>query len=141
MAEYHFKRALSINNRSSVLHCNLGMLLHANKKPFEALATLEKAFQIDPSNPQARFQRAKIWISMERFQDALQELQLVRDHVPRESSVQFMLGTVFKKLGKTEEAMRCFLTALDLEPKDNNMIKQAIDRLEGPDVDEEASTF
>ena len=141
MAEYHFKRALAINTQSSVLLCNLGMLQHVNKKPFEALATLERAFQLDPRNPQARFQRAKIFMSMERYDDALKDLLSVRNHVPRESSVQFMLGNVYKKLGQIQEAMRCYMTALDLEPKDNNMIKSAIDKLEEDDADEEVSAF
>ena len=141
LAEYHFKRALALNKQSSVLHCNLGMLQHANKKPFEALATLELAFPLDHRNPQARFQRAKIFLSMERYEDALKDLILVRNHVPRESSVQFMMGNVHKKLGQVEEAMRCYMSALDLEPKDNNVIKSAIDKLEEPDTEEEVSTF
>ena len=37
--------------------------------------------------------------------------------------------------------MRAFLTALDLDPKDNNLIKAAIDRLDEPDVDEDVSGF
>jgi len=139
LAEYHFRRALSINTQSSVLHCNLGMLQHANNKPFEALATLERAFQLEPSNPQARFQRAKIWISMERYEDALSELERVRDNVPRESSVQYIMGNVCKKLGRTEQAMRCYMTALDLDPKDSNLIKAAIDKLDEPDIDEEVA--
>ena len=141
LAEYHFKRAIAINKKSSVLHCNLGMLQHVNKKPFEALATLERAFHLDPCNPQARFQRAKIFISLDRFQEALKDLKIVRDHVPRESSVLFMMGNTYKKLGKVEDAMRCYMNALDLEPKDNNMIKSAIDKLEEPDIEEEVSAF
>ena len=41
LAEYHFRRALSINAQSSVLHCYLGMVLHANKKCEEALDLLQ----------------------------------------------------------------------------------------------------
>ena len=51
------------------------------------------------------------------------------------------MGRVLKRLGRPEEAMRAFLTALDLDPKDNNLIKAAIDRLDEPDVDEDVSGF
>lgn len=34
-----------------------------------------------------------------------------------------------------------FVMALDLDPKDNNLIKAAIDRLDEPDVEEDASGF
>lgn len=40
MAEYHFRRALSINDRSSVLRCYLGMALHKLKRNTEALDML-----------------------------------------------------------------------------------------------------
>ena len=40
MAEYHFRRALSINDRSSVLRCYLGMALHKLKRNPEALDML-----------------------------------------------------------------------------------------------------
>ena len=40
MAEYHFRRALSINHRSSVLRCYLGMALHKLKRSPEALDML-----------------------------------------------------------------------------------------------------
>jgi anaphase-promoting complex subunit 3 len=32
LAEYHFRRAIAINPRSSVLYCYLGMVLGANNK-------------------------------------------------------------------------------------------------------------
>lgn len=141
LAEYHFKRALTLNSQSSVLYCHLGMVQHANGKPYEALNTLGLAFRLDPRNPQARFQRANIFMSMDRPLEALEELEKVRDAAPREASVHFTMGKVLKRLGRTELAMRCFLTALDLDPKDNNLIKAAMDRLDEPDVDDEVSTF
>ena len=51
------------------------------------------------------------------------------------------MGKVHKRLGQPAKAMRCFLTALDLDPKDNNLIKAAMDRLDEPDVEEEQSVF
>lgn len=141
LAEYHFHKALSINPQSSVLHCHLGMAQHANGKPQEALDTLSNAFRVDPRNPQARYQRATIWMSMDKPKQALAEFEKVRDAAPRESSVHFAMGRVLKRLGRQGEAMRCFLTALDLDPKDNNLIKAAIDRLDEPDIDEDVSAF
>uniref|UniRef100_A0A7S4N5K4 Uncharacterized protein n=1 Tax=Odontella aurita TaxID=265563 RepID=A0A7S4N5K4_9STRA len=141
LAEYHFRRALSVNPQSSVLHCHLGMALHANGKPYEALDALAGAFRLDPRNPQARYQRATIWMSVDRPAEALTELERVRDAAPREASVHFAMGRVLKRLGRPDRAMRCFLTALDLDPKDNNLIKAAMDRLDEPDVDEDVSAF
>ena len=44
---------------------------------------------------------------------------------------------VNKHLGKIQAAMRHFLLALDLDPKDGNMVKAAIDRLDEAEEEEE----
>lgn len=141
LAEYHFQRALDINSQSSVLHCHLGMAQHQNGKTMEALETLAGAFMLDPRNPQAHYQRATIFMTLDRPEDALLELERVRAAAPREASVHFNMGKVHKRLGQPAKAMRCFLTALDLDPKDNNLIKAAMDRLDEPDIEEEVSVF
>lgn len=142
LAEYHFHRAVLINPQSSVLRCNLGMSQYSNGKSLQALNTLSEAFRLDPHNPQARFQRATIYLSLNRPEEALEELQKVRDAAPREATVHFAMGKVLKRLGRPEQAMRCFLTALDLDPKDNQLIKSAMDKLEEPDtLDEEVTAF
>jgi len=141
LAEYHFRQAISLNPQSSILYCHLGMVLHASKKELAALNCLDMAFSLDPANPQARFQRASVLISLDRYEEALDELISVRDHAPREAAVHFLIGKVYKRLGDTEQAMRSFVTALDLDPKDNNLIKAAIDRLDEQDVEEDVSGF
>ena len=141
LAEYHFHRAVTINPQSSVLRCNLGMSQYSNGKPLQALDTLAAAFRLDPHNPQARFQRATIYVALNRSEDALKELEKVRDAAPREATVHFAMGKVLKRLGRPEQAMRCFLTALDLDPKDNQLIKSAMDKLDEPDIDEEVTAF
>ncbi|KAJ1461799.1 hypothetical protein M885DRAFT_506926 [Pelagophyceae sp. CCMP2097] len=137
LAEYHFARALELNPQSSVLHCYLGMTLHASKQCSRALEHLRRAAKMEPANPQARFQCANVLISMDRYEEALEELQAVADHAPREASVHFLLGKVCKKLGRLDAAMMHFTYALDLDPKDNNLIKSAIDRLEDVDISDD----
>jgi anaphase-promoting complex subunit 3 len=141
LAEYHFQRALTINTQSSVLHCHLGMAQHSNNKPYQALDTLAGAFRLDPRNPQARYQRATIYMAMDRPHEALMELEKVRDAAPREATIHFAMGRVLKRIGRPEQAMRSFLIALDLDPKDANLIKAAMEKMDEPDVDEEVSAF
>lgn len=140
LAEYHFERAVSIHPGSSVLRCNLGMAQYANGKAYPALETLSEAFRLDPRNPQARFQRATIYSALHRPAEALAELKIVRDAAPREATVHFAMGKVLKRLGRPDEAMKCFLTAMDLDPKDNQLIKSAMDKLDEPDADEESTS-
>lgn len=139
MAEYHFRRAHVINNRSSVLQCYLGMSLHKLKRSAEALQVLGDAIMADPRNPLARFERAGVLAADGRLEEALNEFQALHDVVPREASVLFHMGKVFKRLGRIQDALAAFSEALDLQPPsaDTNLIKSAIDRVTQPDAEEE----
>lgn len=139
MAEYHFKRAQDINDRSSVLRCYLGMAEHKLKKNAQALESLGLAITADPRNPLARFERAMVLAADSRLEEALRELKALRDIAPREASVLFHIGKVLKKLGRTQDALEAFCDALDLQPPsaDTNLIKAAIDRVAVPDSEEE----
>ena len=61
-----------------------------------ALDTLAGAFRIDPRNPQALYQRATIFMALERPREALAELEKVRDAAPRGIGT-FLNGESVKK--------------------------------------------
>ena len=65
----------------------------------------------------------------------MEELQKGRSFAPRESSVHFLMGKVAKKMGRLDDAMHYFTTALYFHPKDNNVIKAAIERIHEADLD------
>ncbi|RXN00282.1 Cell division cycle protein 27-like [Acipenser ruthenus] len=131
LAEIHFKKALDINPQSSVLLCHFGM------KSEHALETLNKAISIDPKNPLCKFHRASILFANEKYKAALQELEELKQIVPKESLVYFLIGKVYKKLGQTHLALMNFSWAMDLDPKGaNNQIKEAIDKRYLPDDEE-----
>jgi anaphase-promoting complex subunit 3 len=131
LAEFHFRRALHINSRSSVLHCYLGMALHTLKKNGEALELLEQAIVADPKNPLPKYQKANVLMSEERYHDALAELEQLKEVAPRESSVYFLMGKIYKRLDMLERAIYHFCIALDLKPSasDVNLIKVRVSML------------
>ena len=139
MAEYHFRRALKINPRSSVLRCYTGMALAKLRRGREALAELAAAVAADPRNPLARFERAAALAGEERLEEALAELAALRDFAPREASVLFHMGKIYKRLGRVAEALAAFSAALDLQPPsaDTAVIKAAIERVASADAEEE----
>lgn len=128
LAEYHFHKACTINPQSSVLICHLGMAQNANGKPYESLETLAEV----GNSPQANYQRSLVYQSLERYEEALKELRQVNDAAPREAQIHFAMGRLHQRLGRTQKAMRCFLDALDLDPKDTNLIKSAMEKMEDP---------
>jgi hypothetical protein len=48
------------------------------------------------------------------------------------------MGTIHKKLGQRDDALRFFTLAYDLDPKDNGAIKSALERLQQPDFEDES---
>ena len=113
------------------------MALHANQKTMQALEMLSNAITIDPKNPLARFQKAQVLLSTEQYELALTELKQLVEMAPKEGSVYFVLGKVYKKLGDQSKAMVHLTRALDLSPKDAQQIKAAILNLEKEDNAEE----
>lgn len=67
---------------------------HALKKSDSALKTLGRAIDIDAKNPLCKFHRASVLFATERHQEALVELEELKDIVPKESLVYFLIGKV-----------------------------------------------
>jgi len=87
------------------------------RQPQKALQQYRRALEINPSFGIARFRSAKVLLSMQRFDAALDELKQLQDMAPDESNVHFMLGRVYKQLGNKSEALRHYTIAMNLDPK------------------------
>jgi anaphase-promoting complex subunit 3 len=73
------------------------------------------------------------------YRYALEELEALKEVAPREASVFFLMGRIYKKLDLPDQAMVNFSVALDLKPasSDVNLIKSAIEKLHVPDDSED----
>jgi anaphase-promoting complex subunit 3 len=65
----------------------------------------------------------------------LQEFLALRDLVPDEVNIQFMLGKLFKVTGNRAQAMKYFVNCLNLDAKAGHLIKESIERLDEPEDD------
>ncbi|KAK9275546.1 hypothetical protein L1049_022813 [Liquidambar formosana] len=134
-SEHHFRMAFQINPRSSVIMSYLGTALHALKRSEDALEMMERAILADKKNPLPMYQKANILVSMERFGEALEVLEELKEYAPRESSVYALMGKIYKRRNMHEKAMLHFGLALDLKPSATDVatIKAAIEKLHVPD--------
>lgn len=128
LAEIYYRKALAINRFSPILMCHVAVVQHATNNTNAALDTLNAAISVSPKNPLCKFERASILHSSERYQEALEELLELKQIVPKESPVYFLIGKVHNKLGNTHLALMHFSWAMDLDPKGaNSQIKDALD--------------
>ena len=118
LAEYHFKRAISIHPTSSVLQTYLGIVLNAYDryscihyfqclfviscvkrldKNTEAIMVLQQACKYDTRNTMLYFQLAHVLLkngSQQYLEDALTALNVVKEYAPKEPPVHSTLGEV-----------------------------------------------
>jgi anaphase-promoting complex subunit 3 len=130
LAELHFRKAIAIHPGSSVLWCFLGSILVKSSRFEEALDALDASIKLQANNPQARFQRAKVMLALNHWDDALEELEYVRDLVPREASVHMFLGKVYSQLKQRDKALVHYVAALDLDPKGATEVREAVNQLD-----------
>jgi hypothetical protein len=67
----------------------------------------------------------------------MEEIKSVRNFAPRDVLVHFTMGNIAKKLGHLNEAMKCYTTALYFHPKDNYIIRSAIDKINEADLEDD----
>lgn len=76
---------------------------------------------------------------IEQFEIALKELHTLRELAPKEPPIYFLLGKIYKKLKQPDKAMIYFTTAMDLDTKNVNTIKNAIEKLHIPDEEDDTN--
>ena len=134
----YFKNAIKINPRSSVLSTYLGMTYFHNRQPREALECFDIAEKMDPNNPLNRYQKATVLMSMNQLDKALSVLEELNVRVPREAPIHILIGKIYKRLGNKDKALAHYNAAMDLDPKEANMVKSLIDKLDREnDINEE----
>ncbi len=78
-------------------------------------------------------------MSLEKYEEALKVLLDLMVQVPKEAPIHIVIGKIYKKLGNVDKALQFFSKALDLDPKDTNMVKSLIDKIHSnTDINEDA---
>ncbi|GAA5843766.1 hypothetical protein JCM9279_000136 [Rhodotorula babjevae] len=145
LADYHFRRALEINPANTTLICCVGTVLEKLRRPREALEMYERAAVLAPESPLVRFKRVRLLIALQRYPSAEADLLALRHQAPTEPNVHYLLGKLYRVLGRKADMHRAFALAQDLEPRMASLIREQIERAlpeapTGMDVDESSRT-
>lgn len=128
-ADYHFRKAVSINPVNIILMCCVGMVLEKLGKKTLALRQYELANKLQPLSALPIFKKAQLLFSMQQFPQALKEFETVKELAPNEASVHFLLGQLYNIKKDKFLAIREFTIALNLDPKGNYLIREAMEML------------
>lgn len=115
------------------------MTKHSSNQRIEALNCFQKAEKLDPKNPLSKYQKATVLDALERYTEAKAVLEELSQMCPKEAPIHILLGKIYKKIGDLPSAKKHFETALDLDPKDTNMVKSLIEKIySSADVNDDA---
>jgi len=111
-ASEQFRAELAVDPANCTAHWRIGgVVLLKNGSPQEALAEINQALSACPSLTDARVDRARALIKLDRNAEALKDLEAAVKANPTEASVHFLLAKTYRTLGRTQEAqaeMRAF---------------------------------
>ena len=79
-------------------------ILEQRLDPEAALSNADKALALCPNLAQAKVDRARALIRMDRNEEAVKDLQAAEKITPEEPSIHFLLGQALRSLGRTTEA-------------------------------------
>ncbi|CAD0021548.1 unnamed protein product [Aureobasidium pullulans] len=135
-AQRHYRIAFGINPSNPVLAVCIGVIMEKLHQPQKALSQYTLALNLAPNSALARFKKARVLMSLRLYADALVELEVLKNLAPEEANVFFLLGKCFKGLGRRADSVRTFTTALNLDAKASQYIKEAMEALDDSDDDD-----
>lgn len=128
-ADFHFKKAVAINPINVILICCVGMVLEKLGKKSLALKQYDLASKLQPLSALPIFKKASLLFSLQQFDKALEQFELVKELAPNEASVHFLLAQLYNIQNDKYLAIREFTIALNLDPKGNYLIREAMEML------------
>ena len=100
-----FQAELKVDPANCTAQWKIGnAMLEQRTDPETALANVEKALALCPALVQARVDRARALIRMERNEEAVADLRSAEKIRPEEPTIHFLLGQALRSLGRTAEA-------------------------------------
>jgi tetratricopeptide (TPR) repeat protein len=104
-AEREFAAELAIDPNNCNARWKLAnSMLELNEPADKALAELNQSIERCPSLMQARVDRARALVRLERQQEALPDLKLALNENPNEPSIHFLLASVYRASGDQAQA-------------------------------------
>ena len=104
-AAEQFQAELAVDSANCQARWKLGtIVLEKNGSPEEALADINQALSQCPSLSDARVDRARALIKLDRNAQAVADLEAAIKANPAEPATHFLLAKVYRSLGRTQEA-------------------------------------
>jgi Flp pilus assembly protein TadD len=116
-AEQQYRKALTLNPNYLLARSALAGLLIDKNRITDARAEVTRVLDVDKNYTPARLVKLAIDIREQRFEGVEQELLAIAKDQPVNPEVQRQLGVFYFVRGRTADAEKAYLRALELQPE------------------------
>lgn len=115
-ARRHFEKSIAINPKFEIPYANIGTIHKDQGQTDKAIDWYQKALTINPEYARGHLNIGNIYFSRQEYIQAIHHYARGIE-VDSDSALLFnSLGAALSKLGRLDEAARCFQTALRIDP-------------------------
>ena len=111
-----YKKAAELDSNRAEYFSAVGDLLFENKDINGSAIWLQKAISKDPKEPKAHLKIAKLFLYIQEYKKALEQINLVQRQNIYDPETYFLEGMIYKEMKDTARAISSFQTALEQTP-------------------------
>ena len=108
------------DKRHSSLYIDLGNVYFQKRDYEKAIEYYQKAFKIDPQNPNSYIEMGNAFLSQNKYDEAVRSYRKAIDIDLNNPGLYDALGNVLLSQNKYDEAVKSYQTAIDIDPKNTN---------------------
>ncbi|KAK0423594.1 hypothetical protein QR680_008226 [Steinernema hermaphroditum] len=116
-AQHMLEEAITINRNSTVLLCQLAKVEQRLGHAKKADKILKRALEMSPDNVAVRYHYAENLFALQKYDEALDVLKILRQLSPDEPNIYSLIGRVFKKRENEHLAQLNLNWAQDMDPR------------------------
>ena len=105
-ADRAYARAVALDSSNAYSHWLRGMYLTAMNRSTEAIASVERAQQLDPLSLMVQSASARSYYNARRYQEAVDQAKVALDLDSTYARARFWIGMAEEQLGRPDEAIR-----------------------------------
>jgi tetratricopeptide (TPR) repeat protein len=104
-ADHAYARAVALDSTNAYAHWLHGMYLAAMNRTAEAIASVERAQQLDPLSLMVQSASARAYYNARRYQEAVDQARVALDLDSTYARARFWIGMAEEQLGRSDEAI------------------------------------
>jgi TolB-like protein len=105
-ADRAYARAVALDSTNAWSHWLRGMYLTAMNRSGEAIASVERAQQLDPLSLMVQSTSARSYYNVRRYQEAIDQARVALDLDSTYARARFWVGMAEEQLGRSDDAIR-----------------------------------